>query len=144
MVLWRSTRTYRTNKNKKKYVLFIIEDWNAKVGSQEITVTTGKFGLGVQNEAGQRLTEFWQENALIIVNTLFQQRKRWLYTWTSPDGQYWNQIDYVFCRQRWRSSIQSEKQDWELTVAQILSSLLQIETSIEESREKPLGHSGMT
>ena len=95
----------------KKDVLFITEDWNAKVGSQEITVTTGKFGLGVQNEAGQRLTEFCQENKLVIANTLFQQHKRRLYTWTSPDGQYQNQIDYILCSQRWRSSIQSAKQD---------------------------------
>ena len=72
----------------KKDVLFIIGDWNAKVGSQEIPVVTGKFGLGVQNEAGQRLTEFCQENALIIANTLFQQQKRRLYIWTSPDGQH--------------------------------------------------------
>ena len=69
----------------KKDVLFIIGDWNAKVGSQEIT---GKFGLGVQNEAGQRLIEFCQENALVIENTLFQQHKRRLYTWTSQDGQH--------------------------------------------------------
>ena len=69
-------------------VLFIIEDWNAKVGSQELPGVTGKFGLGVQNEAGQRLTEFCQENTLVIANTLFQQHKRRLYTWTSPDGQY--------------------------------------------------------
>ena len=66
----------------KKDVLFFIGDWNAKVGSQEIGEVTGKFGLGVQNEAGQRLTEFCQENALVIVNTLFQQHKRRLYTWT--------------------------------------------------------------
>ena len=72
----------------KKYVLFIIGDWNAKVGSQEIPGVTGKFGLGVQNEAGQRLKEFCQENALVIANTLFQQHKRRLYTWTSPDGQH--------------------------------------------------------
>ena len=71
----------------KKDVLFIIGDWNAKVGSQEITGITGKFGLGVQNEAGQRLIEFCQENALIIGNTLFQQHKRRLYTWISPNGQ---------------------------------------------------------
>ena len=68
--------------------LFIIQDWNAKVGGQEIAGVTGKFGLGVQNEAGQRLTEFCQENELVIPNTFFQQRKRKLYTWTSPDGQY--------------------------------------------------------
>ena len=71
----------------RKDVLFIIRDWNAKVGSQEIPGSTGKFGLGVQNEAGQRLIEFCQENTLIIAKTLFQQHKRRLYTWTSPDGQ---------------------------------------------------------
>ena len=71
-----------------KDVLFIIGDCIAKVGSQEISGVTGKFGLGVQNEAGQRLIEFCQENALVIANTLFQQHKRGLYTWTSPDGQY--------------------------------------------------------
>ena len=80
----------------KKDVLFIIGDWNAKVGSQEICGVTG-FALGVQNEARQRLTEFCQENAVVIANTLFQQHKRRLYTWTSPDGQYRNQIDYILC-----------------------------------------------
>ena len=93
----------------KKDVLFIIGDWNAKVGRQEIPGVTGKFGLGVQNEAGQRLIEFCQENALVIANTLFQQHKRRLYTWTSPDGQYQNQTDYVLCSQKRRSSIQSAK-----------------------------------
>ena len=72
----------------KKDVLFITGDWSAKVGNKEIPRVTGKFGLGVQNEAGQRLTEFWQENVLVTANTLFQQHKRILYTWTSPDGQY--------------------------------------------------------
>ena len=72
----------------KKDVLFIIGDWNVKVGSQETPRVTGKFGLGVQNRAGQRLMEFCQENALVIANTLFQQHKRRLYTWRSPDGQY--------------------------------------------------------
>ena len=93
----------------KKYVFFIVGDWNAKVGSQEIPGVTDKFGLGVQNEAGQRLTEFCQENALVIANTLFQQHKRWLYTWTLSGGQYWNQTDYILCSPRWRSSIQSAK-----------------------------------
>ena len=79
------------------------------MGSQEIPGVMGKFGLGVQNEAGQRLIEFCQENALVIANTLFQQHKRRLYTWTSPDGQYRNQIDHILCSQRWRSSIQSAK-----------------------------------
>ena len=107
----------------------------AKVGSQETPGVTGKFGLGTQNEAGQRLIEFCQENALVIANTLFQQHKRRLYMWTSPDGQHQNQTDYILCSQRWRSSIQSTKQDQELTVAQIMNSLLPIQTQIEESRE---------
>ena len=77
-----------TLKKKKKNVLFITGDWNAKVGSQEIPGVTGKFGLGVQKEAGQRLMEFCQENTLVIPNILFQQHKRRLYTWTSPGGQY--------------------------------------------------------
>ena len=72
----------------KKDVLFIIVDWNANVGSQEKSGVTGKFSLGVQNKAGQRLTEFCQENTLVIANTLFQQHKRRLYTWTSLDGQH--------------------------------------------------------
>ena len=71
----------------KKDVLFIIGDWNAKVESQEIPGVTSKFSLEVQNEAGQKITEFRQENTLVIANTLFQQCKRRLYTWTSPDGQ---------------------------------------------------------
>ena len=71
----------------KKDALFLIGDWNAKVGSQELPGVTGKFGLGMQNEAGQRLIEFYQENALVIANTLFQHKRR-LYTWTSPDGQH--------------------------------------------------------
>ena len=69
-------------------MLFIRGDWNAKVGSQEIPGVTVKFGLGVQNEAGQILREFGQENTLVTVTTLFQQHKRQLYTWTSPNGQY--------------------------------------------------------
>ena len=121
MVLWRPTRPFRT---PQKDVLFIIGDWNAKVGSQETPGVTGKFRLGIQNEAGQRLIEFCQENALVIANTLFQLHKRRLYTWTSPDGQHRNQIDYILCSQRWRSSIQLAKQDRELTVAQIMNFLL--------------------
>ena len=93
----------------KRDVLFIIGAWNVKVGSQETPGVTGKFGLGVQNEGGQRLIEFCQENALVIANTLFQQHKRRLYTWTSPDGQHQNQIDYILCSLRWGSSIQSAK-----------------------------------
>ena len=105
---------------------------------------TDKFGLGLQNEAGQRLTEFCQENALVIANTLFQQHKRRLYTWISPDGQYQNQIDYILCSQRWRSSIQSSKKDQELTVAQIMNSLLPNSDLNWIKYGKPLYHSGMT
>ena len=93
----------------KKDVLFIIGDGNAKVGSQETPGVTSKFGLGVQNEAEQRLIEICQEKALVIENTLFQQHKRGLYTWTSPDGQYQNQTDYILYSQRQRSSIHSAK-----------------------------------
>ena len=112
----------------KKDVLFITGDsgdWKAKVRSQETPGVTGKFGLGIRNEAEQRLTEFCQENSLVIANTLCQQHKRRLYTWTSPDGQYPNQIDYILCSQRWRSSLQSAKprlgahcgSDYELLIA---------------------------
>ena len=95
----------------QKDVIFIIEDWNAKLGSQEILGVTGKFGLGVQNEGVRRLTEFCQANTLFIANTLFQQHTRQLYTWTSPDSQYRNQIDYIFCSRKWRTPIHSAKQD---------------------------------
>ena len=89
-----------------KDALFTIGDWNAKVGSQEVPGITGKLGLGVQNEAGQRLTEFCQKNTLVMANTLFQKHKRRLYTRTSPDGQYRNHIGYILCSPRWRSTIQ--------------------------------------
>ena len=79
----------------KKDILFIIGDWNAKVGSQETPGVTRRFGLGIRNGAGQRLIEFCQENALVIANTLFQQHKRRLYTYTSQDGQHGNQIDCI-------------------------------------------------
>ena len=118
-----SMKTYNLLKlTPKKYVLFIIGDWNVKVGSQETPGVTGKFGLAVQNEAGQRLTEFGQENTLVIANTLLQHKRR-LYTWISPDGQHQNQIDYILCIQGWRNSTQ-RKPDWELTVAQIMNFLL--------------------
>ena len=93
----------------KKDILFIIGDWNSEAGSQETPGVTGKFGLGVQNEAGKRLIEFYQENALVTANTLFRQHKRRLYTWTSSDGRHRNQTDYIICSQRWTSSIQSAK-----------------------------------
>ena len=121
-VLWRPTGPFRLT--SKKDFLFIIEDWNAKVGTQEIPGVTGKFGLGVQNEAGQRLTEFCQENALVIANSLFQQHKRRLYTRTSPDGQHWNQTDYILCSQDGEALYSQQKQDQELTVAHTMNSLL--------------------
>ena len=92
-------KTYKTfTTNTQERCPFIIGDSNAKVESQETPGVTGKFG--VQNEAGQRLIEFCQENTLVIANTPFQQHKRRLYTWTSPDGQHQNQIDYILCSQR--------------------------------------------
>ena len=116
-------------------MLFIIGDWNAKVGSQETPGVTGKFGLGMWNEAGQRLIEFCRENALVITNTLFQQHTRRLYTWTSPDGRHRNQIDYILCSQRWRSIIHSAKirqgadcgSDHELLIAKFRLKLKKVE-----------------
>jgi len=118
----------------KKDVLFIIEDWNAKVGSQETLGVTEKFGLGVPNEAGERLTKFCQENTLVIANTLFQQHKRQLYTWASPDGQYQKQIDYILCSRRWRNSVKSAKtrlgadcgSDHELLIAKFRLKLMKV------------------
>ena len=80
-----------------------------KIGSQDIPGVAGKFNLGAQNEVGQRLTEFNQENTMVMANSLLQENKKWLYTWASPDGQYWNQVDYILCSQRWRNSLQSAK-----------------------------------
>ena len=103
MVLWRPPRPGRTNTKRCPFHHRGQECKSRKSG------VTGKFDLGAKNEAEQRLTEFCQENAWVIANTLFQQHKRQLYTWTSSDGQYQNQIDYILCSQRWRSSIQSAK-----------------------------------
>ena len=103
----RPTRPPRTKTQRR--CPFHYRGLECKVGSQETPGVTGRFDLGMWNEAGQRLIEFCQENALVITNTLFQQHKRKLYTWTSPDGQHQNQIDYILCSQRWRSSIQSAK-----------------------------------
>ena len=103
-------KTYKTFQNKHpKRCPFHYRGLECKSRSQETPGVTGKFGLGIQKEAGQRLIEFYQENALVTANTIFQQHKRRLYTWTSPDGQHQNQIDYILCSQRWRSSIQSAK-----------------------------------
>ena len=106
----------------KNNVLFIIGDWNAKVGSQETPGVTGKFGLGMQNEAGQTLIEFCQENALVTANTLFQQHKRRLYPWTSPGGQY--RLIIFFAVKDGEALYSQQKQDQRLTVAQIMDSLM--------------------
>ena len=98
----------------KKDVLFIIGDWNAKVGSQETPRVTGKFGLGIQNEAEQRLIQFGQENALVIANTLFQQHKRRLYTWTSPDGNTEIRLIIFFTAKDGEALYSQQKQDREL------------------------------
>ena len=126
-----------------KYVLFTIGDWNAKVGNQETPGITGKFGLRIQNEAGQRLIEFCQENALVIANTLFQQHKRRLYTWASTDDQHWNRIDFFAAKVEKLYTI-SKKQDQELTVAHIMNSLLPNSDWNWRKWRKPLDHSGMT
>ena len=107
----------------KKDVLFILGDWNTKVGSQETPGLTGKFGLGVQNEAGQRLIEFAYDT-LVIANTLFQQQKRRLYTWTSPDGQHQSRSIIFFAAKDGEALYSQPKQDRELTVDQIMNSLL--------------------
>ena len=108
----------------KKDVLFIRRDRNAKVGSQETPGVTGKLGLGEQNEARQRLIEFCQENALVKANTLFQQQKRRLYTWTSPDGQQEIRLIIFFAAKAGKTLYSQQKQDWELTVAKIMNTLL--------------------
>ena len=107
-----------------KDVLFPKGGWNAKVGSQETPGVTGKFGLGIWNEAGQRLKEFCQENALVIANTLFQQHKRRLYTWTSPEVNTEFRLIIFFAAKDEKALYSQQKQDWELTVAQIMNSLL--------------------
>ena len=108
----------------KKDVLFIIGDWNAKTGSQEIPRIIGKFGLGVQNEAGKRLTEFCQENTLVIANTLFQQHKRRLYTHRHHQMVNTKIRLIVFAAKDGETLYSQQKHDWELTVAQIMNSLL--------------------
>ena len=107
----------------KKDVLFIIGNWNAKVGSQETPGVTGKIGLGVQNEAGQRLIKFCQENALVIANTPFQQHKRRLYTWTSPQVNTEIRLIIFFAAKDGEALYSQQKQDRELTMAQIMNSL---------------------
>ena len=108
----------------KKDVLFIIGDWNAKVGSQEIPGVTGKFGLGLQNKAGQRLIQFYQENALVITNTLLQQHKRRAYTWISQMVNTKIRLIIFFSAKDGEALYSQQKQDRGLTVAQIMNSLL--------------------
>ena len=128
----------------KKDVLFITWNWNAKIGSQEIPGVKGKFGLRVQNETGQRLIEFCQVNALVITNTLFQQHKRRLYTWTSPDGHTKIRLILFFAAKDGEALYSQQKQDQELTVAQIMNSLLPNSDLNWRKEGKPLDHSGMT
>ena len=113
------------NTQKKKDVLFIIGDWNTKVESQELPRITSKFGLGVQNEAGQRLTEFCQENTLIIANTFFQQYKS---NSTHGHHQMFNteiKLNIFFAAEDGEALFSQQKQDLELTVAQIMKTLQQ-------------------
>jgi len=110
--------------SRQEYWSGVLSPWNAKVGSQETPEVTGKFGLGIQNEVGQRLTEFCQENALVIANTLFQQHKRRLYTWTSPDVDTEIRLIIFFAAKDGEPLYGQQKQDWEWTVAQIMNFLL--------------------
>ena len=133
MVLWRSTRLSGTN--TKERCPSIHRGLKCKSTKSRGTWSDGKVWLGVQNEAGQRLTGFCQKTTLVIANTLLQKHKRRLYTWTLADGQYQNQIDYILCSQRWRSSIQSTKTrpgaDWgsdhELLIANFRLKLKKVE-----------------
>ena len=136
MALWRPTRPSITNTQKD--VLFIIGDWNAKVGSQETPGVTGKFGLGVQNEAGQRLIEFCQENTLVIENTLFQQYKRRRYTWNHQMVNTEIRLIIFFAAKGGEALYSQQKQDQELTAAQIMNSLLPNSDWNWRQWEKPL------
>ena len=117
-VLWRPTRPFRTNTQKRCH--FHYRGLECKSRKSRNTWSNRQIWPWNTEWNRKRLIEFFQENALVITNTLFQQQKRRLYTWTSPDGQHWNQIDYILCSQRWRYS--QQKQDQELTVAQIMNS----------------------
>ena len=123
--LWATREALRPAEiTPKTDVLFVIGDCSAKVGSQEIPSITGMYGLGIQNEAGQRLTVLPRECTSHSKHPL-PKTQRWLYPRTSSGGQYWNQIDYILCSQRWRTSIQLAKTRRELTVAQIMNSIWQ-------------------
>ena len=138
-----SMKTYRPFRtNTQKRCPFHYRGLECKSRKSRNTWRTGKFVLGVQNEAGQRLIEFFQENALVIANTLFQQHKRRFYTWTSPDGQHQNRTDYILCSQRWRSSIQSAEtrpgancgSDHELLIAKFRLKLKKVGKTIRPFR----------
>ena len=120
-----SVKTYKDllELTTKKDVLFIIGDWNAKGGSQEIPGVTGKFGLAVQNEAGQRLTEFCQENSLVIANTLFQQHRRILHMDITRQSILKSDRLYYFQPKMEKLYTVIKKKDQELTVAQIMNLL---------------------
>ena len=130
------------NQISKKDLLYIMGDFNAKVGDREDARTVGKFGLGVRNDAGDRLVQFCQENRFRIANTWYIKPKRRLYTWTSPNGQYRNQIDFILCQQRWKSSIASTKtlpgadcgSDHQLLVAKVKLKLCKIKKSTIQKR----------
>ena len=106
-----------------KDCLFIIGDWNAKVGSQEILRINRQVWPWSTERSRAKTIEFCQLNSLVTANTLCQQHRRRLCTWTSPDGQHRNQIDYILCSQNWEALYSQQKQDQELTVAQIINSL---------------------
>ena len=144
MVLWRPTRPFRTNTQKKMSFSFHSRTLECKSKGQETPGVAGKFSLGVQNEAGQRLIEFCQENTQVRANTFFQQQKRRLCTWISPGGQYQNQVDYILCSQRWRSSIQSAKIRLRADCGSNHELLLPHSDLNWKKWGKPLDHSGMT
>ena len=141
-VLWGLT-TFRTNTPKR--CPFHYRGLECKSRKSRNTWSNRQIGFGVQDEAGQRLIGFCQENALVMANTLFQQHKRRLYTWTSPDGQHWNQIDHILCSQRWKSSIQSAKtrlgadcgSDHELLIAKFRLKLKKVEKTTRPFRYDP-------
>ena len=119
----------------KKYVIFIIGNWNAKVGSQETPGVARKFGLEVQYEVGQSLTEFCRENTLVIANTLFQQHKRRLYTGTSPDGQYQNRPIIFFAAKMEKTYTVNQNKTWSWLSLRSSASYCKIQAQIEEYRE---------
>ena len=125
-------------------VLFIIGDWNAKVGSQETPGVTSKFGLGLWNEAGESLIEFCQENALVIANTLFKQHKRRPYHGHDQMANTENRLIIFFAAKDGEALYSQQKQDRELTMAQIMNYLLPNSDLNQRNYGKPLDHSGMT